>query len=147
MNSPHPSRRALAGAAVALLALAALLAWAAATEAPALRVPAVVAYAVAWCLGLGALRALQLSLVPGSAGDGLAALLLAGLAGVGAWIALGPGTRACAVGPSLRATTPLTGLACRVPFGFGALLTALLAAYAAQRWWRARRGASAHADA
>ena len=125
--------------------MAALLVWAAATRAPGLRVPAPVAHLAAGALALGALRALQRLADPGSVGDGLAALLLASLGALGLWIALAPGVGVCAVGPSLRATAPLSGLACRVPFGLGAVLAALMAGYAARRWSRARRDRGARA--
>jgi len=139
--SPSPTRRTLALTALALLGLAALLTWAPASRGPGLRVPAPVAYLAAGALALGALRALERIAAPGGAGDGVATLLLASLAAVGFWIALAPGARVCHVGPALRATTPLEGLSCRIPFGIGAVLGALMAAYAARRWWQAR-GAS-----
>ena len=53
-------------------------------------------------------------------------LSLAGLAAIANWIAFGAGERACSGGislPGLWAGGDLSGLACRVPFGFGALIT------------------------
>ncbi len=76
-------------------------------------------------------------LAPGSTGDGFAAVLLASLAGIGGWIAVTPGPSVCTFGSALRAITPLAGLACRVPFGIGAILAMLMAGYAAYRLWRA----------
>jgi len=142
MQSPHPTRRALAVTAAALIGVAALLTWAAGSGAPGLRVPALVAYLAAGALALGAVRALQLIVAPGSAGDGIATPLLTSLAGIGLWIAVAPGARACSAESGLRAMTPLVGMACRVPFGLGAVLATLMAGYAARRWWRARRVAA-----
>ena len=54
------------------------------------------------------------------------ALALAGLAAIGNWIAFGAGERACAGSislPGLWTGGDLSGLACRIPFGFGALIT------------------------
>jgi hypothetical protein len=56
----------------------------------------------------------------------LAVLALAGLAAVGNWVAFGVGERACSGSISLAwagGAGDLTGLACRIPFGFGALVT------------------------
>lgn len=131
--------------ALALLAVAALLIWSAATSSPGLNVPAPVAYLVAGALVLGALRAIQQITKPGSAGNGLATLLLTSMAAVGLWIAAAPGVRVCAGGPGPGTMKPLSGLACRVPFGLGAVLTALLAGYAARQWWRGRRAAGRRA--
>jgi hypothetical protein len=68
-------------------------------------------------------------------------LMLAGFAAIGTWIAAGPGPRVCTVGQGGRAGVEVAGLACRVPFGVGAVLVILLALYASQRWLAARRGA------
>lgn len=54
------------------------------------------------------------------------ALALAGLAAIGNWVAFGAGERACSGSislPGLWAGGDLSGLACRIPFGFGALIT------------------------
>ena len=59
--------------------------------------------------------------------NGLFAILaLAGLAAVGNWVAFGVGERACTGGISLPwawGENDLSGLACRIPFGLGALIT------------------------
>lgn len=53
-------------------------------------------------------------------------LALAGLAAIGNWIAFGAGERVCSGGlslPWLASGLDLAGLACRIPFGLGALIT------------------------
>ena len=53
-------------------------------------------------------------------------LALAGLAAIGNWIAFGAGQRACAGTlslPWLWGESDFAGLACRIPFGLGALIT------------------------
>ena len=53
-------------------------------------------------------------------------LALAGLAAIGNWIAFGAGVRACSGSislPWLWNESDLSGLACRIPFGLGALIT------------------------
>jgi hypothetical protein len=60
------------------------------------------------------------------AGGLFGALALAGLAAIGNWIAFGAGERACSGSislPGIWAGGDLSGLACRIPFGFGALIT------------------------
>lgn len=55
-----------------------------------------------------------------------ASLALAGLAALGNWVAFGVGERACAGSislPWLWGAGDLSGLACRIPFGLGALIT------------------------
>ncbi len=55
-----------------------------------------------------------------------AVLALAGLAAVGNWVAFGAGERACSGSISLPwawGAGDFTGLGCRIPFGFGALIT------------------------
>lgn len=57
--------------------------------------------------------------------DVLAMLVLAGLAAIGNWIAFGVGERACSGGVSLGwlwSGVQLSDMACRAPFGLGALL-------------------------
>jgi hypothetical protein len=52
-------------------------------------------------------------------------LTLVGLAVIGSWIAFGVGERACSGSvslPWLWSERDFTGLACRIPFGFGALI-------------------------
>ena len=53
-------------------------------------------------------------------------LALAGLAAIGNWIAFGAGQRACAGSlslPWLWSEGDFAGLACRIPFGLGAMIT------------------------
>ena len=62
-----------------------------------------------------------------------ASLALAGLAAIGNWIAFGAGDRACSGGISLSwlaAAGDFSGLACRLPFGFGALIMDAFLCYA-----------------
>lgn len=52
-------------------------------------------------------------------------LVLAGLAALGNWVAFGVGERVCGGGislPWLSASSDFSGLSCRLPFGFGALV-------------------------
>jgi hypothetical protein len=102
-------------------------------------VPPAIAYLLAGVLVLAAARLLQLRRPPPDAGDGIAALMLGAMAAVAAWIAAGPGARLCGLGAGGRPLVPGTSLACRVPFGVGAVVTALMAAYAIRRWLRSRR--------
>lgn len=60
------------------------------------------------------------------AGGLFAILTLAGLAAIGNWIAFGVGERACSGSialPWLWREGDFSGMACRIPFGFGALIT------------------------
>jgi hypothetical protein len=60
------------------------------------------------------------------AGGLFGVLTLAGLAAIGNWIAFGAGHRACSGSislPGLWTGGDLAGLACRIPFGIGALIT------------------------
>lgn len=123
----------------------ALLAWAAATRAPGLRVPPAVAVLAAGVAALAAWRLGQLYRGRAGAGDGLATLLLTGMAALALWIAAGPGPRSCGVGGGGRPLAGASGLACRLPFGIGGLLLALTALYALRRWVRARRAATRRA--
>jgi hypothetical protein len=52
----------------------------------------------------------------------LVLLVLTGLTAIGAWIAFAPGGRTCGGTASLGGSADLSGLACRVPFGVGALI-------------------------
>jgi hypothetical protein len=42
--------------------------------------------------------------------------------------------------PDRQPVVAVDGVACRIPFGIGGVLAAVMALYAAQRWRRARRG-------
>lgn len=121
-------------AAVTCGIIAALLLWAAQTGNAALTVPPVIAYAGAWVFGVAAIRLVDLAVRPSSPGDGFAVLLASGLALIGGWIAVGPGSRLCTRGTAGAAAEQLSGAACRIPFGIGALATLLIAGYAASRW-------------
>jgi hypothetical protein len=60
-------------------------------------------------------------------------LATAGLAAIGNWIAFGAGERACSGSislPWLWGTAELSGLACRLPFGVGALIVDAFVCYA-----------------
>ena len=60
-------------------------------------------------------------------------LAAAGLAAIGNWIAFGAGARACSGSislPWLWSAADLSGLACRLPFGFGALIVDAFVCYA-----------------
>ena len=60
-------------------------------------------------------------------------LAAAGLAAIGNWIAFGAGARACSGSislPWLWGTGDLSGLGCRLPFGFGALIVDAFVCYA-----------------
>jgi hypothetical protein len=96
----------------------------------------------AWVFAVSAARLLQLLVQPRSGGDGFAALIYGGLAGIGAWIAVGPGARVCAAGLSGQRMESAEGFGCRLPFGAGAVVTSVLALYCGWRWLRARRAAS-----
>lgn len=126
-------------AAVGCLAVATLLAWAAATHAPALRVPPTIALILAGVLVAVAWRLVELHRRTTASGDGAAAVIFAGTATFALWVALGSGARACRVGVDRPPFVPAGGLACRIPFGIGGVLAAAMALYALNRWWRARR--------
>lgn len=49
-------------------------------------------------------------------------LILAGLAALGNWVAFGVGERICSGSISLSTSSDFSGLSCRLPFGFGALV-------------------------
>jgi hypothetical protein len=60
------------------------------------------------------------------AGGLFGVLALAGLAAIGNWVAFGPGPRACSGSISLSwlwGAADFSGLACRISFGLGALIT------------------------
>ncbi|MDO8787854.1 MAG: hypothetical protein Q7J42_07270 [Sulfuritalea sp.] len=85
----------------------------------------------------GIFTAAGLAVIAGPASplaNGLFAFLaLAGLASIGNWIAFGAGDRACAGSvslPWLWSESDFTGLACRFPFGLGALIMDALLCYA-----------------
>jgi hypothetical protein len=120
--------------------VATLLAWAAATHAPALRVPPTIALVLAGVLIAATWRLVELHRRATSSGDGAAALIFAGTAIFALWVAIGSGGRACRVGMGGPPFAPASGLACRIPFGIGGVLAASMALYAARRWARTRRG-------
>lgn len=126
-------------AALLCLGIGAFLLWVTATADPALRVPRPIAYLAASLFLVAAFRLLQLHFRPRSQGNGFAALIATGFAVIGGWIAVGSGTRVCGVGSGVAVPGTAEGLACRAPFGIGALLAAGIAFYAALRWVRASR--------
>lgn len=70
------------------------------------------------------------------AGGLFGVLALAGLAAIGNWIAFGAGQRACSGSislPWLWSGADLAGLACRIPFGLGALITDAFLGYTVVR--------------
>ena len=123
-------------AVLACAAAALLLVWAAVTGNGRLRVPPAVALVVAIAPAAAAWRLLRMRSPTAGSGDGAAALIFTSFAATGAWIALGSGARVCTSGGRLDPVVQ-TGLSCRVPFGIGAVLAALLAAYAIARLRRA----------
>ncbi len=67
------------------------------------------------------------------AGGLFGVLAAAGLAAIGNWVAFGAGERACAGSislPWLSGAADVSGLACRLPFGFGALVVDAFVCYA-----------------
>jgi hypothetical protein len=53
----------------------------------------------------------------------LSLLVLLGLAAIGNWVAFGVGARVCTGTAMFWSNTDMSGLACRVPFGIGAIIT------------------------
>ncbi len=123
---------------VMLTVCAVLLIRAAIIGDPGLRVPPLIAYACAGVFFVGAFALLQQIFGGPTRGHGAAVLILAGLTVIGAWIALSPRSGGCSIGVN-DAGTETAGLACRLPFGIGALLTGLATIAAARSWLRARR--------
>lgn len=128
------SRRTAVVVALAFGLGAAMIARAASVRDPALHVPPAVGYAVGVTLAMAALAALARAWDHARALNGLVALLLVGMTVVGAYLATPAGAPGCR--SSLGA---LPGLApsfgCRSAFGAGALITALMAAFAFRQWW------------
>lgn len=123
---------------VVLLTLGAvLLIRAAITGDPGLRVPPFIAYVCAAVFLIGAFAVLQQMFGGATRGHGAAVLILAGLTTIGGWIALSPSADGCSIGLS-EVATRTSGLACRIPFGIGALLTGLATVVAGRSWLRAR---------
>ena len=117
--------------------------WAAVTDPSSFRAPPAVGFLLAAVFGLTAARLIQMRLHPLSGGDGLVALILVSLAGIGGWIAFGPGARVCTSSLSGFSPAPAQGLGCRIPFGIGAVITGTMALYCVWRSLRGRRTASA----
>lgn len=105
---------------------------------PSLRVPLVIAYLCAGVFLTGAFAVWQQIVGGPTRGHGAAVLILAGFTIMGGWVALSPNAGGCTVGVN-GAGTSTSGLACRVPFGVGALISGLMTIYAAKGWIRARR--------
>lgn len=106
---------------------------------PGLHVPPAIAFVTAGVLLLGAL-AMLLQIIGGpTRGHGVAVLILAGFTVIGAWIALSPDSGGCTIGVNGGPGTATSGLACRIPFGIGAVISGAMTLYAATTWVRARR--------
>jgi hypothetical protein len=131
---PDPSRRTAVFVALAFGLGAAVIARASYVRDPGLRVPPAIGYVVAATLAVAALAVLAKVRGSPRAQTGLAALVLAGMAVTAAWISTPAGARGCR--SSLGALPGLPpSFGCRAAFGAGALVTALMAAYALRQWW------------
>lgn len=106
---------------------------------PGLHVPPAVAWIVVAVFLMGALAVLKQLLGFHAKVDGLAPLILAGFTAIGAWIALSPNARGCTAGVSDVPVAEVSGLACRIPFGIGAVISGMMAVYSGLAWLRARR--------
>lgn len=96
------------------------------SAAPGLRVPPVIGYLAASTFALAGATLLLQSRGRHRAALVATFLLVAALAGVGGWIGFGPGSRSC--GGELGVLTFIPGeTLCRVVFGGGAVLTAMIA--------------------
>ena len=125
--------------AIAMLTVTAvLLVRAAIIRDPGLRVPPVIAYVCAGVLLTGAFAVLQQMRGGPTRGHGAAVLILAGFTIMGAWIALSPSSGGCTIGVNDSAGVATSGLACRIPFGIGALICALATWFVGRSWIRAR---------
>jgi hypothetical protein len=107
---------------------------------PGLHVPPSIAYVTAVVLLLGAVAVLQQIIGGPTKGHGVAVLILAGFTVIGGWIALSPDSGGCSIGVNGAPGTAASGLACRIPFGIGAVISGVMTVYAAVSWVRARRG-------
>ena len=105
---------------------------------PGLHVPPIIAYVCAAVFLLGALAVFQQIIGGPAKGAGVAVFILAGLTIMGAWVALSPASGECSVSINGGAGAAASGLACRVPFGIGALITAAMTVGAAVAWLRGR---------
>jgi hypothetical protein len=105
---------------------------------PGLRVPPIIAYVCAGVLLTGAFAVVQQLRGGPTRGHGAAVLILAGFTIMGAWIALSPSS-GCTMGVNDGAGVATSGLACRIPFGIGALICALATWLVGRSWIRARR--------
>ena len=103
-----------------------------------LRVPPMIAYVCAGVLLTGAFAVLQQVRGGPTRGHGAAVLILAGFTVMGAWIALSPNSGGCTVGVESSAGIATSGLACRIPFGIGALICALATWSVGKSWIKAR---------
>ena len=143
MNEPQgPAARGQVGLWIGIAMLligGVLLIRAAIVHDPGLRVPPFVAYVAAGVFFVGALAVFRQRQSDRTSGALLASLILMGLAFIGAWIALSPDSGGCSVGASGGAEAETSGLGCRIPFGIGALVTAVAGVVAAAGWWRSRR--------
>lgn len=133
-----PTSRAAAGGALALVAMAAVLAWAALTRASGLNVPPSIALVLAAGLVAAAMALLARAAGRARMNTGLIALVFLAFATTGAWIGLvgaGAGCTAVVAGRPM----PAGARECRLAFGGGSVLTFAFALLAARMWWRGRR--------
>ncbi len=137
-DAAQSSRRAYLTTAALCTASALFVAWVAATRQPGLNAPPSIAYVVAFIFALTALRLLQLRGNATSEGHGFTFLFCSAMAVIGGWIAFGGGPRACTGSVNDGVESTASGLACRIPFGLGAVLTGAIALYALVRFVRSR---------
>ena len=134
MNS-NPSQMKLVG--LAVLAIGGLLALEITLRPEALNAPRWVAYLAASVFALAGGSLIARGFKRASIAEGCVALLLCAFLLIGLWIALGPGARSCSGGlPGLAITA--TGASCRLAFGSGAIVVAVMLGLAVRGWLRRR---------
>ena len=124
---------------VLMLITAAFLIRAARMGDPGLHVPPSIAYVIALAFLLVAVALLQQIIGCPTRGHGAAVLILACFTIVGGWIALSPESGGCTIGVNGGAGSAASGLACRIPFGVGALITGAMTVYSGIAWVQSRR--------
>jgi hypothetical protein len=93
---------------------------------PGLLVPPVVGYLAAAAFGAAGLTLLLQARGYARAATAPALLVVVALAGIGAWVGFGPGSRRCEAGIGVVPFVP-GEVVCRAVFGAGAVLTGLIA--------------------